>query len=216
MLARTDQVKPTDPVRRIMAEPVATVGTGDSLLSVAQELTAGGIGAVVVEKAQGPAGVISERDIATVVATGGDVGALQAGDVMNVDLVIAAPDDSIESVGRLMRDAGVRHVPIRAGQRLVGLVSIRDVLSVLLPGSQRMTCASCAPPLVSARERCQQPGRCGVPSAGLACAEQQCIGEEVELARSWGGARRVLPPSPAGGGSLPAWPLSADPPYYGA
>ena len=124
-------MRPTDPVRRIMAERVATVGTGDSLFSVAQELVAGEIGAVVVEDARGPEGVISERDV----ATGGDIGALQAGDVMSVDLVVAGPEDGIESVGRLMRDAGVRHVPIRAGQRLLGLVSIRDVLSVLLPHS---------------------------------------------------------------------------------
>jgi predicted transcriptional regulator len=41
------------------------------------------------------------------------LGALQAGDVMSVDLVVTGPEDSIESVGRLMRDAGVRHVPIR-------------------------------------------------------------------------------------------------------
>ncbi len=133
MPATTGHVRPTDPVRRIMADRVATVGMGDSLLSVAQELVAGEIGAVVVEEARGPAGVISERDVTTVVAPGGDVGALQAGDVMNADLVVASPDDSIESVGRLIRDAGVRHVPIRDGQRLVGLVSIRDVLSVLLP-----------------------------------------------------------------------------------
>ena len=106
-------MRPTDPVRRIMAERVATVGTGDSLLSVAQELVAGEISAVVVEDTQGPAGVISERDVVTVVAPGGDVGAQQAGDVMSVDLVVAGPEDNIESVGRLMRDAGVRHVPIR-------------------------------------------------------------------------------------------------------
>lgn len=135
MPARTEHVRPTDPVRRIMAELVATVGTGDSLLSVAQELVAGEIGAVVVEDAQGPTGVISERDVVTVIATGGDVATQQAGDVMSVDLVVAGPEDSIESVGRLMRDAGVRHVPIRAGHHLLGLVSIRDVLSVLLPRS---------------------------------------------------------------------------------
>ena len=66
MPARTEHVRPTDPVRQIMAKLVATVGTGDSLLSVAQELVAGEIGAVVVEDAQGPTGVISERDVVTV------------------------------------------------------------------------------------------------------------------------------------------------------
>jgi CBS domain-containing protein len=129
----TESAHPDDPVRRIMAPRLAAVDTGESLLSVAQELTAGDIGAVVVSSPGTPAGVLSERDIVTVVATGGDVGTMQAGEVMTGDLVVAELEDSIESVGRLMLRAGVRHVPIRHGGDLVGLVSIRDVLAVLLP-----------------------------------------------------------------------------------
>ena len=51
---------------------------------------------------------------------------------MTADLVAAHPGDSIASVGQLMLDAGVRHVVIREGDSVVGLVSIRDVLAVLL------------------------------------------------------------------------------------
>jgi hypothetical protein len=52
-----------------------------------------------------------------------------------------------------MRDAGVRHVPIHAGQRLVGLVSIRDVLSVLLLGSSENDVLSQRSPLLGRRHR---------------------------------------------------------------
>ena len=52
---------------------------------------------------------------------------------MSVDLVTAASTESIASVGRLMIDAGVRHVAIRGDDgRITGLVSIRDVLDAVL------------------------------------------------------------------------------------
>lgn len=128
----TESTVPSDPVRRIMTPGVATAQTGDSLLVVAQELAAGNIGAVVVDSPGTQAGVISERDIVAVVANGGDLGAIQAGEIMTGDLIGATPQDSIESVGRLMLDAGVRHIPIRDNGDIIGLVSMRDLLWVLL------------------------------------------------------------------------------------
>lgn len=128
----TGHPAPTDPIRTIMIDAPATVGPEESLLSVAQELVAGEIGAVLVVAAGAPTGLVSERDIVTVAASGGDLAREQAGDVMTTDLVTAAPGDSIAEVAALMRDAGVRHVPVRAGETYVGMVSVRDVLEVLL------------------------------------------------------------------------------------
>jgi len=71
-----------------------------------------------------------------VLATGGDLDKQQAVDIMTSDLVTARPTDSIASVGRLMIEAGVRHIVIREDGTVVGLVSIRDVLAVLLGGDQ--------------------------------------------------------------------------------
>ena len=123
---------PTDPVKVIMADRLADIGAEQSLRSMAQELVAGEIGVLVVRMAGGPVGLVSERDIVTVLATGGDLDKQQAMDVMTSDLVTAKPTDSIASVGRLMLEAGVRHIVIREDDTVVGLVSIRDVLAVLL------------------------------------------------------------------------------------
>jgi CBS domain-containing protein len=123
---------PTDPVKAIMADRLADIGPEHSLRSIAQGLAADEIGVLVVRTATGPVGLVSERDIVTVLATGGDVDRQQAADIMTGDLVTARPTDSIASVGRLMLDAGVRHIVIRDDDTVVGLVSIRDVLAVLL------------------------------------------------------------------------------------
>lgn len=111
---------------------VARVDQGLTLCEVAEELIADEIGAVLVDGPHGPAGVLSERDIITVLANGGDPDVRQAGEVMTPDILWAAPNESISAVARRMCDAGVRHIPIRHGATVVGVVSMRDVLEVLL------------------------------------------------------------------------------------
>jgi CBS domain-containing protein len=131
--AATGRPSPADPVHTIMAENLATVAPEASLRSVAEELTAGEIGAVAVDSPGEPTGLISERDLVTVFAMGGDLDGKQAADVMTTDIVTTLRTDSIASVGRLMRDAEIRHVLVTDGGKIVGLVSIRDVLAALLP-----------------------------------------------------------------------------------
>lgn len=132
MAVATSRARPSDPVRRIMSTPVATVDPGSSLLDVAAELAAGEVGVVLVSSGPGPVGLLSERDLVTVAATGDELAVVQAGEAMTADLIWSAPETSIREVGQLMLDAGVRHVPIGDGRVAVGLVSMRDVLAVLL------------------------------------------------------------------------------------
>jgi CBS domain-containing protein len=133
----TSRARPSDPVRTIMSTPVATVDPGSTLLDVASELLADEVGAVLVSSGHGPVGLLSERDLITVAATGDDLDVVQAGQAMTADLAWAAPGTTIREVGILMRDAGVRHVPIGDGRAAIGLVSMRDVLAVLLAAADR-------------------------------------------------------------------------------
>ncbi|NMH97616.1 cyclic nucleotide-binding/CBS domain-containing protein [Pseudonocardia acidicola] len=128
------QTRPSDPVRRIMVSPVASVDTGYTVAEVAAELAADEIGAVLVENSHGAVGVVSERDVVTVLGTGGDVDTMQAGDLMSTDMAWVDPEDPISAVAELMCEAGVRHAPVREGGTVVGIVSIRDVLPVYMAG----------------------------------------------------------------------------------
>ena len=136
MVTTTTTAVPTDPVKVIMADRLADIGSERSLRSIAEELAADEIGVLMVRTSAGLVGLVSERDIVVVLATGGDLDKQQAVDIMTSDLVTARPTDSIASVGRLMIEAGVRHIVIREDGTVVGLVSIRDVLAVLLGGDQ--------------------------------------------------------------------------------
>lgn len=81
-------------------------------------------------------GLISERDLVNALVGGEDFDTQQAADIATTDLVTAQSGDSIASVGQLMLNAGVRHIAVRDGDTVVGLVSIRDVLAVLLASTQ--------------------------------------------------------------------------------
>jgi CBS domain-containing protein len=87
---------------------------------------------VLVESPGGTVGLVSERDLIRAVAAGDDLDDRQVADLMSNDLVSARPGDAISTVATLMDDAGVRHILVTEGSTVVGLVSVRDVLPVLL------------------------------------------------------------------------------------
>ena len=89
------------------------------------------MGAVAALDGDRLAGVISERDImGRVVAAGLDLDQTRVRDVMTRDLVVAHVDDSHEDGLRKMKQAGCRHLPVVEGDRLIGMVSQRDLLQI--------------------------------------------------------------------------------------
>jgi CBS domain-containing protein len=135
-MSMTMKVTSADPVAKIMVEDLVEVDPGESLRSVAQQLVGAEIGVVLVKTPGGPVGLISERDLVNVLVGGGDFDTQQAADIATTDLITAQPGDSIASVGQLMLDAWIRHIAVREGNTVVGIVSIRDVLAVLLTSAQ--------------------------------------------------------------------------------
>jgi CBS domain-containing protein len=125
---------PADPVRRLVTRRPVGVSLDATLREVARELADDEIGAVVVESSGGTVGLVSERDLVAAVAIGEDLDDQQAADHMTTDLVTARPGDSIRTVAALMTDAGVRHIPVTDDGVIVGIVSVRDLLPVLLRG----------------------------------------------------------------------------------
>ncbi len=75
---------------------------------------------------------MSERDIVSAAAMDIDLDGEQVKNAMSVDLVVAPATASIATVGRLMVQSGVRHVIIRDGSQVIGVVSMRNVLDALL------------------------------------------------------------------------------------
>lgn len=102
-----------------------------SVCDAARYMTERRVGAAAVLEGSRLIGILSERDIMSrVVARGLDPDATRVGEVMTRELAIARTDESHEDGVRKMKQIGCRHLPVVDGDRLVGMVSLRDLLQV--------------------------------------------------------------------------------------
>jgi CBS domain-containing protein len=117
-------------VVRRKGREVHSIAETKSLAEAAQMLWRRQVGALVVKDRRGElAGILTERDLVRVVAEHGPEGLAQSvGSAMNPDVVTCGPQDRIDRVMKLMTLHRIRHVPVREGDRLVGLVSIGDLV----------------------------------------------------------------------------------------
>jgi len=107
------------------------VSVTDNIRQVAQYMSERRVGAVAVLEGQRVCGIVSERDIMSkVVAKGLDTAKTRVSEVMSRELFVATPDDTYEDAARKMQQAGVRHLPVVEGDRLIGMISQRDLLQV--------------------------------------------------------------------------------------
>lgn len=109
---------------------VFTTTPSETIAAVAALLNGRGVGALVVLDAGGQvAGIVSERDIVRVVAERGAEGLSQpVSNCMTRDVHFAEPGETVDSLLNTMTDRRIRHLPVCHKERLVGLVSIGDLV----------------------------------------------------------------------------------------
>src|SRR5689334_18058517 len=94
-------------------------------------MEANNVGIVAVLDDERLVGVLSERDIVRrVVNRGLDPLRVAVGDVMTRNLVVASADEDYQTAMRKMDVANIRHLPIVEGDRMVSMLSIRDLMRV--------------------------------------------------------------------------------------
>ncbi|HZP70955.1 MAG TPA: CBS domain-containing protein [Pseudolabrys sp.] len=108
----------------ISIEPTADLSAAAKLLSVHR------IGAVVILGAGGRlAGILSERDIVRALSEhGGAALSMPVGQVMTRNVVTCTEDESVASIMERMTAGKFRHMPVAAEGKLIGLISIGDVV----------------------------------------------------------------------------------------
>jgi len=83
---------------------------------------------VVVDRSSSPVGIVSERDIVRSAARNERVFSEPVASLMTKDVVIGLPHDDLASVGHTMTERHIRHLPVMEAGKLVGIVSIGDVV----------------------------------------------------------------------------------------
>jgi len=109
---------------------VVTTRPDASIAEVAHLLDDKHIGAVVVVDGRGKLkGIISERDIARGVAVhGAKLPEKKVKDLMTTDVITCAPEDGLETLMQTMTAGRFRHLPVVRDGRMIGIISIGDVV----------------------------------------------------------------------------------------
>lgn len=111
---------------------------GNKLITIAPEqsireavalLAQHNIGALIVlDKAGALAGILSERDIARQLNQQDDLLSQPVKNVMTAEVITCLPQDDLMSVANVMTERRFRHMPVREEGKLLGMISIGDVL----------------------------------------------------------------------------------------
>jgi CBS domain-containing protein len=117
-----------------MADVKVRLDPGDDLRSAARALSAARTGLGIVELEGG--GVITERDVLRAIADGTRLDEARVKDWMTPDPVSVARDTPLDDACDLMIDRNVRHLLVREGDALVGVLNMRDVVGVLSGAAQ--------------------------------------------------------------------------------
>ena len=108
---------------------VVTIGPQDTIRQGLGRLAEHNIGALVVVDGQGGlAGIVSERDIVRALARSEAILAEPIAAIMTRDVVVGTPQDDLVAVSNTMTEHHIRHLPVFEGSRLVGMISIGDVV----------------------------------------------------------------------------------------
>ena len=109
---------------------VATVTEGTTVTALLADLAAHNIGSmVVIGTSTAIVGIVSERDVLRKLHEyGSGLLSRPVADVMSAVVVTCGPEDRIDDLSALMTNNRVRHVPVLVDGRLVGIVSIGDVV----------------------------------------------------------------------------------------
>jgi CBS domain-containing protein len=122
----------TQAIGEMMSPAVATILPTATLRAAVEAMAADGVGLLVVAEAAGPIGVLSERDIVVALAEDLDLTEERVREHCNDQIVAVDVGSSVEDAARAMADAQIRHLAVTRDDRVVGIISVRDVLRALV------------------------------------------------------------------------------------
>jgi CBS domain-containing protein len=121
-------------ILRSKGADVITIWPGASLRSAVERMAKRNVGALVVVDDEGKiVGMVSEREVIRALAASAERAlADSVADVMSRRLITCGPDDRLAQLMAVMTEHRVRHLPVVEQGRLIGLVSIGDLVKARL------------------------------------------------------------------------------------
>jgi CBS domain-containing protein len=96
-----------------------------------------GVGSLLVMEGEKIVGIITERDYARkVILKGRSSETTKVEEVMSTDVITAAAEQSVQECMTLMTEKRIRHLPVVAGNRVIGMISIGDLVQAIISDQQ--------------------------------------------------------------------------------
>jgi len=116
---------------------VWSIEPGASVFDAMKLMAEKGVGALIVREGERVAGVISERYYARkVILEGRSSPTTEVREIMTSHVLYAGPDHTIEECMAIMTDKRIRHLPVLDGGRLMGVISIGDLVKAIISEQQ--------------------------------------------------------------------------------
>jgi CBS domain-containing protein len=123
-------------VKHLLAEKgshVHTIGPDEPVLAAIKAMADRYIGALLVLDGGKLVGIVSERDYARkVILKGRSSDATPVRDIMSAPVISVDPADTVDTCMRLCTDSRVRHLPVVEAGKVVGIVSIGDLVKAVI------------------------------------------------------------------------------------
>jgi len=137
-----EQLLPYKPLKEILAakSPGAySVGPATTIYSSLQLMAEKGVGFLVVLEGEKLVGVFSERDYARKVVLASKASKdTPVREIMTQPVVYVTPNHTVPQCMTLMDQKGFRHLPVVEGNRVIGVLSIRDLLKEVVAHHERL------------------------------------------------------------------------------
>jgi CBS domain-containing protein len=117
---------------------VFSVAPEEPVLRAIQLMAEYGVGALLVMEGDKLSGIVSERDYARkVILLGRSSAETPVWQIMSAPVICVAPTDSIEQCMRLMTERKIRHLPVTEQGKVLGVLSVGDVIKQTLADKER-------------------------------------------------------------------------------
>ena len=114
----------------VMTPKVLTEDVDTPVTKLSMDMEVSEIGSVVITKEGKPIGIVTDRDIAIkVIMNDRKASEVRAKEIMSSPLVTTEPDTLLEKACELLAEKGIRRLPVMDGDKLVGIISIRNILT---------------------------------------------------------------------------------------
>lgn len=127
-------------IRQLLREKghkVVSVAPDDTVYDAIRKMAEENIGSLLVMDGEKLIGIITERHYARNVALKGRASpTTRVRDIMETDVLYAQPDHSVEECMALMTDKRVRHLPVIDQTKLIGIISIGDLVKSIISDQQ--------------------------------------------------------------------------------